>query len=113
MLIADSRGKLQEMVHIIQMHCEAKGLSINLNKTECMTISKENNPPACSIRLGTHEIRQVESYIYLGTLISQVDRCDNAILRRIAMIKDAYSKMIKLFMNHKISLDTKSQLLKC
>ena len=78
-----------------------------------MAISKENNPPACSIRIGTHEIRQVESFIYLGTLINQDGRCDNEILRRIAMAKDAYSKMLKLFKNHKISLETKKRLLKC
>ena len=112
-LIADSREKLQEMVDTIHMHSEAKGLSINLKKTECMTISKKNNPPACLIRIGTHEIRQVESFIYLGTLINQDGRCDNEILRRIAMAKDAYSKMSKLFKNHKISLGTKKRLLKC
>ena len=94
------------------MHSEAKGLSINLKKTECMAISKDN-PPACLIRIGTHEIRQVESFIYLGTLINQDGRCDNEILRRIAMAKDAYSKMSKLFKNHEISLDTKKRLLKC
>ena len=73
------------MEDIIHMQTEVKGLSVNLKKTECMTISKEKNPPACSIRIDTHEIRQVESFIYLRTLINQVGRCDNKILRWIAM----------------------------
>ena len=74
-LIADSREKLQEMVDIIHIQSELKGLSVNLKKNKCMTISKENNPPACSLRIGTHEKRQVYSFIYLGTLINQDGRC--------------------------------------
>ena len=97
MLIGDSREKLQEMVDIIHMQSKVKGLSVNLKKTECMTISKEKNSPACSIRIDSNEIRQVESFIYLGTLINQDGRCDNEILGRIAMAKDAYSKMSKFF----------------
>ena len=71
-LIADSIEELQEMVDILHMHCEARGLSVNLKKTECMAINKENNPSACPIRIDTHEIRQVESFIYLGTLINRM-----------------------------------------
>ena len=85
---------------VIHIHSEAKGLSVNFKETECLTISKEKKPSACSIRIGTHDIRQVESFIYLGTSINQDGRCDNEILRKIAMAKIAYSKMSKLFKSH-------------
>ena len=80
-LIANSRKKLQETVDVIRMRSEAKGQSVNLKKTEGMIIWKEKNSPACSVKIGIREIRQVESFIYLETLINQDGKCDNEILR--------------------------------
>ena len=50
-LIADSREKLQEMLDKIVRYSEEKGLSINLQKTECMTVSKRERAPDCSIEI--------------------------------------------------------------
>ena len=57
-LIADSREKLQEILDIVNRHSEAKGLSINLKKTECISVTKMKNPPVCSISLGANIINK-------------------------------------------------------
>ena len=113
MLIADSREKLQEMLDIVNRHSEAKGLSINLKKTECMSVSKMKNPPVCSISLGANVIKQVDSFIYLGTLINHDGKCEKEIKRRIALAKTTFSNMSKVFKNRRLSLYTKNRLLKC
>ena len=66
-LIASSREKLQEMLDKIIRYSEEKGLSINLQKIECMTVSKRESAPAYSIEIANKPVKQVESFIYLGT----------------------------------------------
>ena len=56
------------------MHFEARGLSINLMITECITRRKKRQPSTCSIRIETFEVRQVESFFCLGTLINSADK---------------------------------------
>ena len=85
----DSREKLQEMVDKIVQHSEERGLSINLQKTECMVVSKRESAPACEFEIGNKPVKQVESFIYLGTRIHQDGRCIQEIERRIAMAKNA------------------------
>ena len=86
-LITSFRKKLQEMLDKIVRYSEEKGLSINLQKTECMTISKRESAPACLIEIANKPVKQVESFIYLGTQIHQDGRCIQEIERRIAMAK--------------------------
>ena len=111
-LIADSREKLQEMLDIINTHRKAKGLSINLKKTERMSVSKMKNPPVCSISLGANIIKQVDSFIYLGTVMTHDGKCDEEIKRRIALAKTTFSNLSKVFKNKRLSLHTKRRQLK-
>ena len=76
-------------------------------------MSKIQNPSACSITLGANVIKQVDSFIYLGTLINQDGKCEKKIKRRIALAKTTFSNMSKVFKCRRLSLYTKSRLLKC
>ena len=110
-LIADSREKLQEMLDKIVQHSEERGLSINLQKTECMVVSKRESAPACELEIGNKPVKQVEFFIYFGTQIHQDGRCIQEIERRIAMAKNAYEQMSELLKSRSTSLTTKQRLL--
>ena len=53
-LVASDQNNLQKMVNTITEESEKMGLSLNTNKTEVMTISKEKEPPKCTIKLKGH-----------------------------------------------------------
>ncbi|ESO04105.1 hypothetical protein HELRODRAFT_173192 [Helobdella robusta] len=56
------------------------------------------------------EVKQVNSFNYLGGLITSGCKCDMNIKGRIAMGKDAYSKMKSILTNSKIRISTKLKL---
>ena len=76
------------------------GLSINQKKTECMVISKSHVIPICNIFLDNIQIKQVNRFVYLGSLITSDGKCDEEIKRRIGMAKDAFNKMDKILKSH-------------
>ena len=55
-LIASNEGDLQELLNVGKI--EIAGLSLNKKKTEPMVISKKNNTPKCSIRIGNTTLNQ-------------------------------------------------------
>ena len=112
-LIAESQEKLQEMLNVIVERSAERGLSVNLKKTECMVVSKKINNPACNITIGNQIIKQVNRFEYLGTTITSDGRCDTEIKKRIAIAKNAFSKMDKLFKDRKLSMKIKTRLLRC
>jgi hypothetical protein len=51
-----------------------KGLSLNLDKTETMMISKKNSKE-CNILLNGSKVPQVDTFKYLGAWITSDGRC--------------------------------------
>ena len=48
-LIADSEEKLQDILTVVIIENENKGLQRNAKKTECMFISEQSDIPVCNI----------------------------------------------------------------
>ena len=71
-LIADSEEKLQELVETLHVACLARGLHINLGrgKTEVMGLTKRPQDLTLNISLEGRQINQVESYKYLGAMVT-------------------------------------------
>ena len=76
-----------------------------------MVIGKDSSNLKCVLKIGNHIIKQVDSFRYLGTIIESNGRCDREIKTRIAIAKDSFDKMDKIFKSHKISNNTKLRLL--
>ena len=105
-LIADTQEKLQLLVDKVNEASEEKGLKINIDKTECMVISKRS-PMVCNINIGMENIKQVAKFDYLGCSITEDGRCESEIKRRIGIAKNAFRKMGNLITNRHISISTK------
>ena len=110
-LIAESEGKLQEILDKVVESSERKGLSINCKKTEC--ISKQKTAKQCKILIGDIPIKQIQKFNYLGSMLTADGKCDLEIRRRIGMAKDAFQKLGSIMKNIKISVATKIRMLNC
>lgn len=111
-LIAATREKLQELLNKVAEESMKRGLSINCKKTECMVIGKKDGP-RCELYLNGTLIKQVEKFIYLGSVITENGKCDPEIRRRIALAKDAFQKLEHILRNRKLSMETKKRVLDC
>ncbi len=91
-LMAESGGELQELLDTVAEESRKKGLSINCKKTECMVVSKRRNPRR-RLHIGDVEIKQVEKFNYLGSMLTEDGKCDTEVRRRIGLAKEAYQKL--------------------
>ena len=69
-LIAGSESQLQELLNTVVDASLHRGISVNIQKTQCMVISKTKITPACNIHINNETIKQVEQFKYLGSTIA-------------------------------------------
>ena len=112
-LTGSTQDILQALLDKLAAESTTMGLSINPKKTECMVISKSHVIPVCNIFLDNIQIKQVNRFVYLGSLITSDGKCDEEIKRRIGMAKDAFNKMDKILKSHSISIKTRLRVLHC
>lgn len=99
-------------MNIVTQESEAMGLTINTGKSVTMTFSKSEQPPQCLITIGGEQLKQVESFSYLGSLLTSDGRSDKEIKRRIGIAKSAFESLRRLITNRKISIDTRKRLIR-
>ena len=95
--------------------CESRtfGLEINKRKIFCMTISKKNVSPKCKLEIDGIEIKLVDKFEYLGSLIASDAKSDQEIKRRIGIAKTAFKCMSNVLTAKNIKSQTKLRLIKC
>jgi hypothetical protein len=112
-LIASTEEDLQRMIDTVSRESIKMGLSLNVKKSECMSITKNKSPPTCNVNINGESIKQVVRFNYLGFTITSDGRCDVEIKKRIALSKQAFQKMSPILKNRTISINTKTRVLKC
>jgi hypothetical protein len=85
-------------------------MEINVEKTKVMRISRQPSP--VKIMIDQKQLENVESFEYLGSMLTNDGRCACEIKSRIAMAKAAFNKKRALFTS---TLDLKlwKKLIKC
>ena len=111
-LIADSEDKLQRILSTAAEESERKGLQLNAKKTECMVVSKKNAIPKCNITCKGENIKQVDTFKYLGCTITPDGKSEHEIKKRIGIAKSTFSSMKCIFTNKGIRLDIKIKTMK-
>ena len=111
-LVADSEEKLLVMLDRIKQESERKGLNINVKKTECMVISKRLPVPRLNLQCGNQTVKQVASFKYLGSLITEDARCEVEVKKRIGIAKKTFSDMRNPLTNRKLSIRTRKNMMK-
>ena len=112
-LIADSEDGLQRLLDLVLDASSDEGLEINCKKTFCMVVSQERQPPTCNLICNGTGIEQVNSFNYLGSMLTSDGRCEKEIRRRIGMAKTSFNQMSPVLKDRKLSIPLKVRLLKC
>lgn len=111
-LLAESEQNLQNILNKVNEEGEEYGMSINVMKTKAMVVTKSGNNK-CNLYLGRKEIEQVESFVYLGQLITSDGKNEKEILRRISIARCTFLQMSKSLCCRDIKLDTRQRILRC
>ena len=103
------------MLNQLEKIGEQYGMSINVNKTECLVVTrtKLETVPRLTLFLKGNSIKQTEHFRYLGSLISSNGRSTNEIIRRIVLAKQAFIDLGYIFRNKKMSFRIRFRLLTC
>ena len=112
-LISMSPMELQKMLNELEEIGEQYGISINVNKTECLVVTKLETVPRLTLFLKGNLIEDTEYFRYLGLLISSNRRSTNEINRRIVLAKQAFIDLGYILCDKKMTFRIRFHLLKC
>ena len=112
-LLADTGESLQELIDRLDEEGRAIGLKINIGKTEVMGVTKRTEQLRVEAHVNGEAVRQVSSFRYLGSLISEDGRSDAEIKSRVAMAKGNFGKMRRILTNMSLGMNIRLRLLKC
>jgi len=110
-LISTNEKDLQALVYTVVKESGKMGLKLNKRKTEVMVISKKNNEIKCNINVEGTTLKQVNSFKYLGTVITSDGRCNTEVRSRIGQAKVAFQKLKNILCNKHLSMEIRKQVL--
>lgn len=111
-IMAENIEDLQILLERINNESKKMGLTINIDKTKYMVVSKT---PVDNIHLTLEgkQLERVDRYKYLGTTInSQLDQ-EEEIKIRIEIARQGFIKYRSMFTNKNLSLNIRSRFLEC
>ena len=78
-----------------------------------MVFSKSITTPTCHIDVHGNILEQVQSFIYLGSLISSDARYEKEIRRRTGIAKLSFTSMNKVLTSRNIDMAVRLSVIKC
>ena len=97
-LLSKEEKVLQDMIDKLFEIGKCYGMEMNVEKTKGMRISRQTFP--VKIVVDQKQLENVESFKYLGSILTNDGRCTCEIKCRIAMAKAAFNKKTALFIAH-------------
>jgi len=102
-LLATSEAELQELVDRLDRVSRRYSLLINVDKTKVMV----NDGIACHILIQNKLLEQVDTFPYLGSLITEDDECMREYHTRLNKGQAIAAKLQKIWKSHSIPISTK------
>jgi len=109
-LVAKEEKVLQDMIDKLIEIGRCYGMEMNVENTKVMRISRQPFP--VKIIVDTKQLTNVESFKYLGSILTNDGRCTCEIKCRIAMVKAAFNKKRTLFTST-LDLELRKKIVKC
>ena len=69
--------------------------------------------PDCKLNVKDKEIKKVDSFAYLGSIITSDGRSETDIKCRIGMEKSVFTGMRNVLCSKKLNIETRERVLKC
>ena len=107
-LLATSEAELQELVDRLDRVSRRYSLFINIDKTKVMA----SDGIACRILIQNEQLAQVNTFPYLGTLITEDGECTTEFRTRLSRGQAIGASLQKIWKSHSIPISTKTRLMK-
>jgi hypothetical protein len=101
---------LQDMIDKLIEIGRCYGMEMNVEKTKVMRISRQPFP--VKLMIDQKQLENVESFKYLGSMLTNDGRCTCEIKSSIAMAKAEFNKKRALFTSN-MDLELRKKLVKC
>ena len=95
---------MQDKTTLLKATSAGTGLTINRKNTELMKMNTTANAP---VTVGGEPIREVESFVYLGSMVDQQGGTDRGITARIGKARAAFIMLKNIWASGGISMRTK------
>ena len=106
-LLAHNQNQMQDKTRRLEAFYAKTGLKINLRKTELIKIDTTANTP---ITVGGKPIKEVESFVYLGSTITKQGGTDEDVTSRIGKARGAFIMLKKVWTSKEVSTETKMRI---
>ena len=107
-LLATSEAELQELVDRLDHVSRKYSLLINVDKTKVMA----SDGIACHILIKNELLEQVDTFQYLGSLITEDGQCTTEFRTRLNRGQAIEASLQKIRKSHNIPISTKIRLMK-
>ncbi|CAH2233881.1 jg18186 [Pararge aegeria aegeria] len=107
-LFATTACHMEQLLRKMECVSQDFGLMINRSKTKMMVIDRAKNNSPEIIQIANCEV--VQSYVYLGALITNNGGCVEEVKRRMAITRTTIEKLKKIWRNRNITKATKIRL---
>ncbi|KAA5784565.1 hypothetical protein F3H09_31465 [Pseudomonas aeruginosa] len=110
-LLASTRDEIEVLLRRLETTALDFGLAINRDKTKMMIVDRANiNQPEVQHIAGCEV---VNSYVYLGSTITNAGGCEDEIRRRCAVTRSSVERLTKIWRDRRITKNTKVRLMRC
>jgi len=106
-LLATSEAELQELVDRLDRVSHIYSLLINVDKTKVMA----SDGIACCILIQNEQLEQVDTFLYLGSLITEDGECTTEFRTRLNKGQAIGASLQKIWKSHSITISTKIRLM--
>ena len=108
-LLAHRHKEAQTKLHHVADEAEKVGLQININKTEVMRVNY-NRQEAIHVQLQGKEIKESDSFTYLGSVVSKDGGTEEDIRNRINKARHAFNTLRPIWRATSLSLQNKIRI---
>ena len=84
-IITKTQEELQDMVNRLVDTGKKYGMEINIDKSQVMRVSRSNE--SLQIKVNNRELKEVDHFKYLGSVLTRDGNCTREIKMRIAIAK--------------------------
>jgi len=107
-LLATSEAKLQELVDRLDQVSRRYSLLISIDKTKVMA----SDGIACRILIHNEQLTQMNTFPYLGSLITEDGECTSEFRTRLSRGQAVGASLQKIWKSHSIPMSMKIRLMK-
>lgn len=111
-IIARTKREMTQAFLNLEKCAKKFGLQINANKTKYMQTGIKNNLPPTVLAIGGHQFETIETFIYLGSLVTTNNDTKAEINRRIHLANKTYFGLCKHLKSDILSRNTKCRIYK-